>query len=380
MNIEESLDQFGFLSGVAVVGGAVRDRLIGREYDDIDLATSDVPEVVKSKCSNCGIRTFDTGIDHGTVTALVGNEEFEITTFRRDVSTDGRNATVEFADTIEEDLGRRDFTVNAMAMEPGQRIVDPYGGIGHLTDERIICVGDPEERFREDYLRIIRALRFAARYDFEIGFNEQDAMEDLSGRIADFVAVERVMTEIEKAMKFLGFRRFMDRLLKLEILDDFLGRTVHNRHELRDVAAVRKAEDRMTLFIWHLKHCALIEDFSKLQALLNLSNDLVEKAKAVGNAVHLLQQPITEDVRRKILASYRDHLGAAKRIGRQAFDIGEDKFEAGVPLDPIATGQDFLDAGFEEGPQIGDLVERAHRIQLEEKITDASTLVERAQK
>jgi tRNA nucleotidyltransferase/poly(A) polymerase len=379
MDVKESLDRFHFLSGVAVVGGAVRDDLLGRQSDDIDLATSDTPSVVKQKCSNRGIKTVDTGIDHGTVTAIVGGEDFEITTFRRDVSTDGRNATVEFADKIEEDLKRRDFTINAMAVEPGGRLVDPFGGIEDLIDGRIRAVGDPRERFREDYLRIIRALRFSARYDFDIGLNEQDAMEELSGRVADNVSVERVVMEIEKAMKSLGFRRFIGELLDLEILQDYIGRPVHNQGEIEDVAQVRRPEDRMALFVWRLKHCALAESFEEIQRALKLPSDTVKTAKGACNAVHLLSQPVTDDVRRKMLAEYRGYLDTAKRIGTEAFGLSEHKFESDVPLGPIASGQDFLDEGFEEGPQIGELVEKAHRIQLEEKITNKQTLIKKAQ-
>lgn len=378
--MKDALNTFGFLADVAVVGGAVRDDLLGRDADDIDLATSDRPETVKSKCSGRGIKTVDTGIGHGTVTALTDGGEFEITTFRRDVSTDGRNATVEFADTIEEDLKRRDFTINAMAVEKGERLVDPFGGIEDLINERIRCVGDPQERFREDYLRIIRALRFSARYDFDIGLNERDAMEELSGRVSEFVAVERVVEEIRKAMKSLGFRSFIGELLDLGILQDYIGGPVHNQSQIEDVAKARKPEDRMALFVWKLKSCALIGSFGQIQKALKLPSDTTEAAKKAGNACHLLSQPVTEDMRRKILASYRDHLPQIKRIGREAFGIGEDKFESDVPLEPIATGQDFLDAGFGEGPRIGDLVQKAHDIQLERKITDKQTLIEKAQK
>lgn len=378
--IHRALRQLSFLSDLHVVGGAVRDAIIGRDSDDIDLATSDRPETVKQKAQKRNWNVVETGIGHGTVTLLKNDLEYEVTTFRRDVSTDGRNATVEFADTVEDDLSRRDFTINAMAARlSGEdlEVIDPYGGRSDIEDKRIRTVGSADRRFREDFLRIVRALRFAARYDFLIDYEEVDAMRRLSGRVSENVSVERVMMEIEKAMKDDQPAQFLTGITDLGILSDLIERKIW-KLETR-VHKVSDPKDRMILFIDELSGSVGM-DIEEVQQKLKLSNDLVEKVKNVGTAIFLLRNPVRETIRRKILAAYREHLETAQRIGNQ-IGIPSSRFAKpeDVPLEPIVTGQDFLEEGFEEGPQIGDLVQKAHDIQLEEAITDRDTLIQRSQ-
>ena len=142
-----------------VVGGCVRDALLGREPNDWDITTSALPSEVKEIFP----RTIDTGLKHGTVTVLIGRESFEVTTYRVDgVYEDGRHPKqVTFTPSLSEDLRRRDFTINAMAYDPGSGLVDLFGGQEDLTDGVIRAVGDPVQRFTEDALRILRAFRFA---------------------------------------------------------------------------------------------------------------------------------------------------------------------------------------------------------------------------
>jgi tRNA nucleotidyltransferase (CCA-adding enzyme) len=162
--IAEKLEAAGF--DTWCVGGAIRDNLLNLPNSDFDLATAARPEDVQRLFK----RTIPVGVDHGTVAVLDRNRKpHEVTTFRRDVSTDGRHAVVAFGVAIEEDLARRDFTINAIAYHPiRHEWRDPFDGEGDLERKVIRAVGDPSERFREDYLRILRALRFAARLGFEI--------------------------------------------------------------------------------------------------------------------------------------------------------------------------------------------------------------------
>ena len=141
-----------------IVGGAVRDYVMGREPHDWDIATNATPDRVKDLFD----KTVDTGIKHGTVTAMVAGEGFEITTYRTDGKySDGRHPdSICFRDDIKDDLGRRDFTINAMAMGINGKIVDPYGGLDDIKSGVIRCVGNPDERFSEDALRMMRAVRF----------------------------------------------------------------------------------------------------------------------------------------------------------------------------------------------------------------------------
>ena len=147
------------------VGGAVRDAILGLPAGDWDLATRARPWEVRRLFR----RTVPIGIKHGTVGVLIGDALYEVTTFRRDVETFGRHATVEFADTIEEDLSRRDFTCNALAWHPlTGELRDPYLGLQDLQAGRLRTVGEPAERFAEDYLRVLRALRFAGHFELAI--------------------------------------------------------------------------------------------------------------------------------------------------------------------------------------------------------------------
>lgn len=147
------------------VGGAVRDTLLGIEVKDIDLATTIEPRKVMRLLENAGIRAIPTGIDHGTVTALLSDGPVEITTLRHDVSTDGRRATVAFAKDWRDDAARRDFTINALYADPASgELFDYFGGLDDLAARRVRFIGDAQERIREDHLRILRYFRFQARF------------------------------------------------------------------------------------------------------------------------------------------------------------------------------------------------------------------------
>jgi poly(A) polymerase len=147
------------------VGGAVRDTLLGEPVKDIDCATPHRPETVIDRCRAAGIRTVPTGIDHGTITAILDDGPVEVTTLRRDVTTDGRRATVAFAEDWCEDAARRDFTINALYAHPETlELSDYFGGLDDLAAHRVRFIGDAETRIREDHLRILRFFRFQARF------------------------------------------------------------------------------------------------------------------------------------------------------------------------------------------------------------------------
>ena len=149
---------------VRFVGGCVRDAVLGRGVKDIDIATPDPPEVVMDLLEAAGVRAIPTGIEHGTVTAVIGDRHFEITTLRRDVETFGRRARVVFTDDWEADAARRDVTINALYLDPDGALFDPTGGLDDVAAGRVRFVGEAEERIREDVLRILRFFRFHAYY------------------------------------------------------------------------------------------------------------------------------------------------------------------------------------------------------------------------
>lgn len=179
------------------VGGCVRDSVLNRKPEDWDITTSAKPEQVKRIFR----RTVDTGIEHGTVTVLIGKDGFEVTTYRVDgLYEDGRHPKeVTFTNQLEEDLKRRDFTINAMAYNDEARLVDPFGGMKDLNSHLIRCVGDPKERFSEDALRILRAVRFSAQLAFPIEEETSDAIRELAGNL-EKISAERIQTELVKLL------------------------------------------------------------------------------------------------------------------------------------------------------------------------------------
>lgn len=149
---------------IRVVGGAVRNTLMGEPVSDVDVATTARPEVVAARAVAAGLKAIPTGIEHGTVTVVADGTPFEVTTLRADVETDGRRAVVAFTDDWAADAGRRDFTMNAIYADPDGTLHDPTGGIADALAGRVRFIGRPEDRIREDYLRILRFFRFHARY------------------------------------------------------------------------------------------------------------------------------------------------------------------------------------------------------------------------
>jgi len=178
------------------VGGAVRDTLLGHPVKDIDAATPHRPEDVTALLGKAGIRAIPTGIDHGTVTAILPGGNVEVTTLRRDVSTDGRRATVAFASEWRDDAKRRDFTINALYAHPETLELDDwFGGLDDLAAHRVRFIGDARERIREDHLRILRYYRFQARFGSELDAETEDACAELAPTLKG-LSRERVAMEL----------------------------------------------------------------------------------------------------------------------------------------------------------------------------------------
>ncbi len=188
-----------------IVGGAVRDTLMGVRSEDVDLATPLLPQEVTRRAEALGAKVIPTGIAHGTVTIVYREHMYEVTTLRRDVSTDGRRATVAFSDDWKEDASRRDFTINALYADPlNGEIFDYFGGLADLEARRVRFIGEPEQRIAEDYLRILRYFRFHARFG--------------EGPL-DTAAYEAVSRDADRMMG-LSRERVADELLKLLALPD----------------------------------------------------------------------------------------------------------------------------------------------------------------
>ena len=178
------------------VGGAVRDGLLGVAVADVDCATKLMPAEVIAACGRAGIRTVPTGIDHGTVTAILKDGPVEVTTLRRDVATDGRRATIAFASDWAEDAARRDFTINALYAHPETlEIADYFGGLADLEARRVRFIGDARQRIAEDHLRILRYYRFQTRFGAELDETAEDACAELAHTLKG-LSRERIAAEL----------------------------------------------------------------------------------------------------------------------------------------------------------------------------------------
>ncbi|RJY08216.1 CCA tRNA nucleotidyltransferase [Aurantiacibacter aquimixticola] len=178
------------------VGGAVRDTLLGDEVKDIDAATTLHPDTVIERLEAAGIKPIPTGIDHGTVTAVLPGGNVEVTTLRKDVATDGRRATIAFAEDWRDDAARRDFTINALYAHPDTLAIDDYfGGLDDLQARRVRFIGDARERIREDHLRILRYYRFQARFGAELDDEAEQACAELAPTMKG-LSRERVAMEL----------------------------------------------------------------------------------------------------------------------------------------------------------------------------------------
>lgn len=224
------------------VGGAVRDTLLGAEVADVDCATLHTPDRVIDLCSQAGIRTVPTGIDHGTVTAILEDGPVEVTTLRRDVATDGRRATVAFATEWREDAARRDFTINALYAHPETlEIEDYFGGLDDLAACRVRFIGDARERIAEDHLRILRYYRFQARFGAKLDQQAEDACSELSETLKG-LSRERVADELLKLLALPDPGETVERMWNRAVLRVILPETNLNRVEALRILIAREEE------------------------------------------------------------------------------------------------------------------------------------------
>ena len=205
------------------VGGAVRDTLLGVEVHDIDLATPLEPVEVIARLDAAGIRSVPTGLKHGTITAIRDGDNIEITTLRRDVSTDGRHAEIAFSNDWQEDAARRDFTINALYADPlSHEVFDWFGGLDDLRDRRVRFIGDARQRIREDHLRILRYFRFQARFGSQPADNEaEQACAELAPMLKG-LSRERIGWELQNLLALPDPAPTVARMAELGVLGAIL--------------------------------------------------------------------------------------------------------------------------------------------------------------
>jgi len=365
LKIARKLEEAGFETWC--VGGAIRDNLLGMENHDFDLTTAAPPQQVQKLFR----RTVPVGIEHGTVVVLdADNQPHEVTTFRKDIETDGRHAVVEFGVSLMDDLARRDFTINAMAYHPiRHEWRDPFQGAQDLEKKLIRSVGDPNWRFQEDYLRILRALRFSARFEFRIHSRTLEAAKANVQGLAQLSA-ERVRDEWFKGIQTAK------KVSKLVALWKDIGAKRIWLPELRDAGSemgdALKRLDKLPRDPI-LVTAFLAKDPASLLTRLKCSNRDIERGRAI--------------------ATWRDRLPSAKdlpavrrwlsQVDEYASDLltlgGDTALKATVVAirlrnEPLSLqhlavkGDDLIEAGVRPGPDVGETLQRL----LDEVLDDPS--------
>ena len=339
------------------VGGCVRNALMGQTIDDVDIATKLKPEETKAAIEAAGLKAVPTGMAHGTVTAVSGRKPHEITTLRQDVSTDGRNATVAFTDDWAEDAARRDFRLNALYADASGEVFDPTGhGVSDAAEGRIVFVGEPETRIREDYLRILRVFRFYAWY----GRGEPDAEATAAcAALAEGMtrlSAERVSKEMLKLLAAPDPRRAVVAMREAGVLAQVLP-------EAADLATFEAMVERSPEA--EMRLMALLppdQDVVKRVAVrLRLSNAVRDRLTAAARAWAVVDLTTTDQAARAAL--YRQGRPAFKDavVRRWAeaarADTGARRLLAladgwTVPRLPVG-GRELAQQGLEPGPETG---------------------------
>ena len=408
------------------VGGCVRDSILGREPGDWDITTSARPEQVKQIFH----RTVDTGIEHGTVTVLMDKEAYEVTTYRVDGEYEDHRhpKEVTFTASLEEDLKRRDFTINAMAYNPETGLVDLFHGIEDLKLKMIRCVGNPDERFDEDALRILRAIRFSAQLGFEIDEATKKAMTSKAETLKD-VSAERIRVELVKLLvsdhpekigeaSRLGLTRVV-----LPEYDTIIGVEQHTPNHIYDVEehtiralmeveaeqslrlavlmhdfgkpAVKKQDGGRDIFYKHPEVSAQIsKDILKRLKFDNFTLDKVYRLvkwhglkylpndSSVRRALNRVGKDIFDDFikiqRADIKAKSPTVIGEKLKLLEEKERIYHEIMERGDCFEVkslAVNGRDLIQAGIKPGPMLGAILERLVELVIDNPLLNTKELL-----
>ncbi len=356
------------------VGGCVRDSLKGLHRDawDVDLCTPEPPERVAALLERASIKAIPTGLAHGTVTAVVAGQPFEITTLRRDVDTDGRHAVVAFTDDFAADAARRDFTINAMSCDRAGRLFDYFGGLGDLAAGVVRFVGEPRRRIAEDYLRVLRFFRFFARFgaappDPATAAALRDGVAGL-----DRLSGERVRVELLKLLDAPDPRAAVAWMDRLGVLTWLLG-AGGERGLFDRLVALEPAPDPLRRLA-ALVRGAPETDAASMARRLRCSNaEAARLERLTAVAAERLDCAEPARVRRALYRHGRDGalaaglfaLAAASVDGEAARDLAARLAKTPVPEFPLA-GRDVVAAGVAPGPAVGRVLARAEAVWLAE--------------
>lgn len=381
------------------VGGCIRDSLLNRIPEDWDITTSALPQQVKALFK----RTIDTGIKHGTVTIMLGKNGYEVTTYRIDSEyEDGRHPkSVEFSTSLTEDLQRRDFTINAMAYNHGAGLVDEFHGIDDLKGNVIRCVGNPIDRFSEDALRMMRAIRFSAQLGFAIEPDTFKAIRELAPNI-NKVSRERIHVELNKTLLsdhpeyvmqmyetgltkqilpvidgIMAGKRSNTTLAMLKISEPNLVLRYAALLNDAEPDAVRETMKSLKLDNYTVTTVTRIVECSKLIIEENeyaVRETIYKYGKDMLPLILLHQETIIkakEEVTGIMMAGGKKHVSVIRRLYQEIIDRGD----CIAVKDLDINGSDLMEYGM-QGPEIGEtLNELLHIVMENPKLNDKDTLI-----
>ena len=354
-----------------IVGGAVRNALLRLPVHEIDIATTAVPEEVIRRVESAGWTAVPTGIEHGTITVLIGGKPFEVTTLRRDVETYGRKAKVVFGRDWLADATRRDFTINALSLSPEGRLHDYVGGVADLAARRIRFIGDPAQRIAEDYLRILRFFRFHAWYGH--GAPDPDGVHAcIRGRAGiDSLSRERVRTELLKLLLAPHATPILALMSEIGLLGNVLGgvallASFENLVKLEAASGIEPDPVRRlgALGVW------VAEDGERLAQRLRLSNvdaqtltmlerwwRMAPEAGAMSARLQLYRLRPKRFTDQVLVAWSRSAAGASDRAWRALAELPRIWAAPEFPL----KAADFMARGFASGPALGAVMRAAEQ-------------------
>ena len=359
-SLAKLIDALG-AQNVRWVGGCVRDTLLGHEANDIDAATRHLPATVIDRCKAAGIRTIPTGIDHGTVTAVLSDGSVEITTLRRDVATDGRRAAIAFSEEWKDDAARRDFTINALYAHPETlEISDYFGGLDDLAARHVRFIGDAATRIREDHLRILRYFRFVTRFGDSWDAEATGACSELAATLKG-LSRERVGQELLNLLALPDPAATLAKMRELGVLDHVLPES--GKREVEQLERLIAAERRAAI---------APDPMRRLAALLPPITPVVETVAARLRLSRSQRSRLVCVARREI--SDGEHpRGLAYMVG---MECAIDRLLIGgadaapimgwePPLFPLKGGE-IVARGVGKGPEVARILQRIETLWVEE--------------
>ncbi len=355
------------------VGGCVRKYLSNEKIDDIDIATVFTPHQIIEKFINSDVEVKKTGLLHGTLTLVSEGKSFEVTTLREDVSTDGRHAQVSFTDNWEKDSERRDFTINAIYLDERGKIFDPQLGLKDLKNKKVRFIGDPDKRIKEDYLRILRYIRFSIQYkDLKADETTSKAIQlNLNG--VKKLSKERIYSELTKIIKLENFQdifknKFLLDVFKL-IFPEFINiERAKNFTQIRNLKRIILEKD-VILASMLINSSNNHEYFSHKYKVSNETKDNLNFYAKLLKEIKINKNFFAKDLKKNIFYNGRDKIKSVflifnlmkeKTIPSKITDMFSKIDSISIPRFPI-TGNDLLSRGVKGGRKVGELMKKMEK-------------------